>query len=88
MQLIVDLHGRVSCLYSESTDLAKLGVIAIRRASHVETDGDGQWWADLSPIDGPSLGPFAARSQALNIEAAWIEQHWLPLPSVSQVEMQ
>ena len=38
---------------------------------------DGQWLADLTPLAGPVLGPFAARSDALTAEAAWITEHWL-----------
>ena len=39
-----------------------------RRASHVEPDADGRWWADLSPVAGPRLGPFEVRSAALDAE--------------------
>jgi hypothetical protein len=49
--------------------------MSIRRASHVEPDDDGQWWADLSPVNGPHLGPFAKRSEALTAESSWLEQH-------------
>src|SRR5262249_4363500 len=65
MQLIVDPQGQVHCLYGETIDLAALGSVAIRRASHVEPDVDGRWWADLAPVGGPKLGPFDRRSGAL-----------------------
>lgn len=77
MQMVIDRHGRLSCLYSEEIDLHAFGPIAIRRASHVEPDGDGSWWADLSPVNGPKLGPFPLRTQALDAEIAWLEAHWL-----------
>jgi hypothetical protein len=80
MYLVIEPHGRVRCLYGEMVDLALLGVLSIRRASHVEPDAEGQWWADLSPVNGPSLGPFAQRSHALAIEEGWLEQHWLESP--------
>jgi hypothetical protein len=81
MQLRVDPGGGVRCLYSECIDLASLGAASIRRASRVEPDGDGQWYADLSPVDGPRLGPFVLRSQALDAERDWLEAHWLTRPS-------
>jgi hypothetical protein len=80
MRLVVEPGGRVRCLYGEAVDLAALGVLAIRRASHVEPDSDGAWWADLAPLGGPRLGPFARRSLALDAEVAWLEEHWLAVP--------
>jgi len=80
MRLVVEPGGRVRCLYGEAVDLASLGVLSIRRASHVEPDGEGTWWADLSPLDGPRLGPFAQRSLALAAEEAWVERYWLEPP--------
>jgi hypothetical protein len=50
---------------------------AISRASHVEPGQQGRWWADLSPIRGPSLGPFTQRSEALAAEHTWLETNWL-----------
>jgi hypothetical protein len=57
MQLVVSPGGVVRCLYDESLDLAALGELSIERASHVEPTPDGQWTADLSPVEGPILGP-------------------------------
>jgi hypothetical protein len=64
-------------LYDEAIDVATLGKPAISRASHVEPDAEGQWWVDLSPVEGPNLGPFPQRSDALDAEHAWLEQNWL-----------
>jgi hypothetical protein len=80
MELIVDVHGQARCIYGEAIDLAALGELTIRRASHVEPTLDGQWLADLSPVGGPVLGPFDLRSQALEAEHAWLCEHWLNLP--------
>jgi hypothetical protein len=82
MQLVVDGTGQVLCIYGEVLDLSALGPRTIRRASHVEPDAAGQWWADLSPVNGPTLGPFVWRSEALAAELAWLEQHW-PQPVTS-----
>ena len=81
MQLRVEPGGVVRCIYDETIDLTVLGTASIRRASHVEPDAAGRWWADLSPVDGPQLGPFLLRSQALDAEQAWLEAHWLAAPT-------
>ena len=81
MELVIDCAGTVRCLYSEVLDLSVLGTPCIRRASHIEPDSDGKWWADLAPVDGPRLGPFEKRSQALMAEVAWLEAQWLLSPS-------
>jgi hypothetical protein len=80
MRLVVDTRGTVRGIYGEAIDLACFGNASIRRASHVEPDGAGRWWADLAPVAGPRLGPFAQRSQALASEFAWLEHHWLLRP--------
>ena len=77
MVLIIDPQGAVRCVYAESIDLSRLGKLSIRRASHVEPDERGQWWADLSPVDGPVLGPFDHRGAALVEEQQWLESNWL-----------
>jgi hypothetical protein len=77
MQLVVAPSGAVQCIYEETIDLAALGSPAITRASHVEPDQQGRWWADLSPVDGAVFGPFPNRSEALAAEHAWLESTWL-----------
>jgi hypothetical protein len=74
MQLRVDLNGNIHCLYDESIDLSALGRLSIRRAGRVEPDRSGQWWADLSPLKGPRLGPYRRRSKALAAEETWVER--------------
>jgi hypothetical protein len=78
MDLIVDPRGRIYCVYDEAFDLAALGAMSIARASHVEPDPAGRWLADLAPVGGPVLGPFALRSEALVAERAWLDHHWPP----------
>jgi len=77
MQLIVTTEGSIRCLYGEELDLHQLGQLTIARGSHVEPTPAGEWTADLSPVDGPVLGPFDSRSEALTAEREWLEQHWL-----------
>ncbi len=77
MELVISPHGQVRCLYSEAIELAALGALTIQRASHVEPDANGHWFADLSPSNGPLLGPFECRSDALQAEALWLSAHRL-----------
>jgi hypothetical protein len=77
MELVINPLGEVRCLYDESIDLCVLGTPVIRRASHVEPDAYGFWWADLAPVHGPTLGPFVRRSLALDAEKQWLQSHWL-----------
>lgn len=66
--------GRIQMVYDEAIDVAALGVPAIRRASHVEPDDGGHWWADMRPSSGGLLGPFRSRSLALEAERAWLSR--------------
>jgi hypothetical protein len=77
MRMVIDPLGQVRCLYTEVLDLPALGPLAIRRASQVEPDAAGQWWADLAPVSGPRLGPYLRRSDALAAEQAWLESNVL-----------
>jgi hypothetical protein len=80
--------GHLQFVYSD--DLAVLcdtGATTVVRVSHVEPyDGSGgtafaakhagSWWtADMSPVDGPVLGPFKTRAEALAAERAWLTAH-------------
>lgn len=77
MDLLIDPTGAIRCIYGEAIDLTSLGNVSIGRGSHVEPTSTGEWTADLSPVLGPLLGPFPTRSEALNAEIAWLQQHWL-----------
>ena len=81
MQLLINPQGGVRCVYAEDIDLHELGPLSIRRGSHVEPTEDGQWMTDLSPVGGPTLGPFTTRTAALDAEVSWLHEHWLvPTP--------
>lgn len=77
MQLFVDPAGGVRCLYDEALPLSEFGRLTVARGSHVEPTDAGHWTADLSPVGGPLLGPFATRSSALTAEREWLEANWL-----------
>ena len=72
MDLVVDTRGQARCIYDEAIDLAAMGKLSIRRASYVEPDEHGHWIADLTASEGPRLGPFALRSQAIAAEIRWV----------------
>lgn len=71
--LAIDADGSARALYSDDDRelYAALGAPTVTRASHVEPCADG-WAADLSPVAGPVLGPYATRADALAAEVAWI----------------
>ena len=81
MELIVSGTGEVRSIYSEAFPLSHLGKLSISRASHVEPNSVGQWMADLSPVDGPLLGPFEFRTEALAGEIDWLREYWLLKPA-------
>ena len=72
MELVVNAGGSVRCIYGEELDLRVLGKLQITRASHVEPDADGFWWADWGPVDGPVLEPYGSRSGALGAAREWL----------------
>jgi hypothetical protein len=72
MELVIGVDGVARCIYAEALDLREIGKLQITRASHVEPDRDGYWWADMGPVDGPVLGPYGSRSEALEAERAWL----------------
>ena len=101
MKIRFDSDGRARTIYGEEIDLSELGVVELRRASHVEPtrelsaearkwlrdkfertvdnitpsvpDPPPRWWADMLPMNGPVLGPFDTRSEALAAERVWID---------------
>ena len=77
MELFISTSGLVRALYDEAIAVQALGAVQISRASHVEPDTAGNWWADLTPQAGPVLGPFPQRSAALQAERDWLTQQVL-----------
>jgi hypothetical protein len=83
MELVVDAGGDVRCVYGEELDLREIGKLQITRASHVEPDAEGYWWADMGPVDGPVLGPYDSRTEALQAERGWLEARVTPTLAAS-----
>ena len=77
MQILIQPDGAMRYLYDETLDLQELGQLHIERGSYVEPNTAGQWTANLSPVNGPLLGPFPNRSAALSAEHDWLNKHWL-----------
>ena len=70
--------GTLEFIYADKLrPLMELGDTKIRRASHVEPTSDGKWEADLSPENGPILGPFETRQEALDAEVDWLKENVL-----------
>ncbi|MHC2068151.1 hypothetical protein ACYFX5_11800 [Bremerella sp. T1] len=78
MELLIETNGAIRCVYDEALPLGSLGRLTITRGSHVEPTQAGQWTADLSPVNGPLLGPFDSRTAALAAEYRWLSENWIP----------
>ena len=77
MELVILSTGAAKCIYDETMPLSTIGKVEVTRASHVEPNLAGKWTADLSPVGGPTLGPFVKRTEALAAEVNWLRNNWL-----------
>ena len=68
---------RLEFIYNdEVVSLLGEGTSTVRRVSHVEpsfVSGCHGWTADMSPVDGPVLGPYETRAEALDAEHEWLQ---------------
>jgi hypothetical protein len=78
-ELFIEADGTVRFIHDDDTAelLAKAGEVRTVRASHVEPSGYARngrqaWTADLQPVGGPVLGPYASRTAALAAEVRWL----------------
>lgn len=85
-QVVVSADGRIRFIWDDQlAGLLELGAAEVRRASHVDpahcscgqTTSVLGWTADLWPVGGPVLGPFALHAEALAAERQWIKQNVL-----------
>lgn len=78
---IIVKNGSIRYIYSDDfIPLMKQGYSTTQRVSHVEPIENG-WQADLSPVNGPILGPFVMRNDALTAEVNWLKIHNIPIPN-------
>jgi len=77
MILSIDTKGGIRGIYTDDFPWRELGKLRIQRASHLEPDHLGLWWADLSLSNGPKIGPFARRADAIAAEVRWLERNHL-----------
>ena len=70
--------GRMEFIYTDNlAPLLDEGDATVQRVSHVEpscVDGRHGWTADMTPVDGPVLGPFTTRADALDAEHVWLQR--------------
>ena len=78
---MVDITIQGDCMtFIYADDLSPLldeGDATVTRVSHVEpscVDGQHGWTADMTPVDGPVLGPFTTRAEALDAEHVGLQQ--------------
>lgn len=76
VERLVIKDGKIQSIYSDALRpiLRELGKLEIKRASHVEPNENGEWVADMSPVEfGVKLGPFELREDALKAEVEWLQ---------------
>lgn len=74
MKIRITDGGRLAFIYNDKlAALLTLGAATVRRVSHVEPAPGGGWTADMSPINGPVLGPFNLRQTALDAEVEYLK---------------
>lgn len=88
MDMMFSPDGTCRFIYSDvAVGIARESLsdrITTRRASHVEPTPEGLWEADMSPVGGPTLGPFTERGAALAAEVQWLEANAVPIPKENQ----
>ncbi len=77
--IVVGSDGTVRFTWDDRLrPFASLGKATAMRASHVEPEmvgGSILWTADMEPVGGPVLGPYADRERALQVERDWLRQN-------------
>lgn len=82
MKFIVNPDGSIELIHKDDVNqmFDNPTVVDIKRASHVEPtikDGKVSWFSDMTPVNGPVLGPFDNREEALKEEVTWLENNYL-----------
>ena len=74
--ITIEDNGSLNFVWDDRlADLAAGCDVTTKRVSNVEPADDGQWWADMAPVDGPKLGPYRLRGEALQAERDWLWEH-------------
>jgi hypothetical protein len=74
VSITITADGNLRFIWAdELSDLVQSGKPTITRASDVEPLPDGRWIADMGRVNGPVLGPFNKRVEALAAERRWLE---------------
>jgi hypothetical protein len=78
-KLRITLDGRIRGLWDDDVSLAELGVIRVRRASHVEFDNRLQRWT-VRPAIQPSMHrcPAVHQSPSRAHALAWEHENFQP----------
>lgn len=80
-EIFILADGTVKFLYyDELKPLLEIGNVVVSRASHIDpanTTEGLKWHADLSPVNGPKLGPFETRDEAISAEIEWLTENYL-----------
>lgn len=78
---VIIKDGKIHFIYADNMQsFLDMGEATVKRVSHVEpvtVDGEVQWSADMSPVDGPVLGPYGSRQEALDEEVRWLNDNRL-----------
>jgi hypothetical protein len=70
--LSINTEGRICAIYDDRlAGLIAQGKVKIKRVSAVEPTPDGRWTAAM--VDGPVLGPYRLRSEALAAEVEYLK---------------
>lgn len=79
VEVVIRTDGTFSYIHDDDYTAAikDVATLTFSRASHVEPMPSGQWTADLSPVGGPTLGPFDRRDEALAAEVEWLKKNHL-----------
>lgn len=69
--------GCIKHIYNEDIDLSSIGEQQVKRASVVDPEDNGKWFADLSLSGGQKVTGFDKRSDALKYEINYLEENIL-----------
>lgn len=72
MLIKISPNGETQFVYDDAlAPLLTEGEFSVNRASRVEPAAEGGWTAEM--IDGPTLGPYSLRGEALAAERKFLE---------------